>query len=662
MPAARVIKNVVDRSNYVPASAGVSAFLALDAVRGPSEAVLVTNQREFIERFTGDGEVARNLPVGYFTALAYLAKSNSLYIRRVNGAGVEFASAGGDAVPATAGTLVGEAQDEATMVAAVSAVTDAEIGFTLDGNLNATTPIDFTGVTSGDDIAAILATAIGVTVTFSNGAFTLTSNTTGAVSGISDLTDAGGTPVTSLLGLNAADNITVSGGAAASAESGDPALIDRNELDAVSAQSITSALTATAIVGNTPAWDEANPVYTELNEVEVSFFAADGGAWANGWQVSMVETPLAAGFETDKAYTITVTNIAGEVVESFLVSFNQNKKNNFGDGIYFADVLKNSRTILVTASAAAQRTDASLPATDANFVLSAGSDATGPLVPATAIAALNDGDGLDIRLWLNGGYTDVGFQKALVAKAEEDCESFAILTVPYDVEQSGSAPAIVSWAKDTLNVNSTQASAPIAGWLEIAVPGSGLTVQNTRFVSPDGYVAANLSQMMTNQNWWDIVAGFDNGILTAPISVLNRWSQGNLDTLVDGIVNPIASFSGEGIVLWGQRTATPFPTALDRMNVSLLLMFITVAVKRFLRPFLFRPNVQSTLDEIESGLVLFGDNIKANLGVYDYRVEIISTDADKDNYCATVNFYVEPVKGIEKIVLNEVVVNTGELS
>ena len=540
MPAAKVIKNVVDRSNYVPATAGVTAFLTLDAVRGPEEAVLVTNQREFLDRFTSNGEITRSLPVGYFTALAYLAKSNQLYIRRVNGAGVEVAGAGGLAATGDPSTLV--------------------------------------------------------------------------------------------------------------------------DLDSNAAQQTTSIETFSAIIGNSPSWDSNVPVYDELIEREVSFFASDGGAWANGFTLSITETPLIEGYETDKAYTIVVSNSDGQVQESFLVSFNVDKKDNYGNNIYFADVIKNSNIIKVTAAFEAPRTDTAIPLETASFSLSGGLDATSPLVPADAIAALDDGDGLEVRLWLNGGYTDVAFQKALVAKAEVDCESFAILTVPYDIEQSKSATTIVTWAKDTLNVNSTQATAPICGWLEIAVQGSGTSNSTTRFVSPDGYVAANMSQMMINRNWWNIVAGFDNGIITSPISVLNRWSQGNLDTLVDGVVNPIASFSGEGIVLWGQRTATPFPTSLDRINVSLLLMFITVASKIFLRPFLFRDNTQTTLDEIQNGLILFGDNLKANAGVYNYRVEIISTDEDKDNYCVTVNFYVEPVKGIEKIVLNQVVVNTGELS
>jgi len=393
-----------------------------------------------------------------------------------------------------------------------------------------------------------------------------------------------------------------------------------------------------------------------------TWLTADGGTWANGWTVSLELTPLAVGYEAARAYTITVNNPEGEIVETFLVSFEPGKTDTFGQNIYFADVLKTSNTIRVTASDETLSTATNFDQvtafdTDYSVTLLGGVDASGPMLPADAINALDDGDGLNIRLWLNGGYTNVAFQKAMVAKAEEDCKSFAFLTVPKALSATGDTTQINTWISDELNVNSTQAFAPIVGWLEVATLGGG-----TRFVSPDGYVAGNFSRVMTNKNFWDIVAGFDNGIVSEPISVDNRYNQAKLDVLVDGGANPIASFPGEGIVLWGQRTATSFPSALDRANVSLLLMFITIQAEAFLRPFLHRANTEQTRDEIQTGLILFGDNLKANAGVFDYRVEVEANDADIDNYCANVRFFVEPVKGIEKLVLNQIVVNTGELS
>ena len=670
MPAARIIKRVVNRSNYVPASSGVAGYLVLDALRGPSEPVLVTTQREFLDTFTVNGELSRNLDDGYFSAIAYLQKSNQLYVRRVNGAGVEFAQLGGAGTTATAGTLTGTSVTEATVVATLGAtpVTDGEFDITVDGVVQNVTGVDFTGDTSGADLAATLEAAItGVTIAWDsvNNWFLVTSATTGATSAISNLTDPGGvgTFVGTDLGLVAGTAVP---GNPAVAGSGDPALLDLQNLDSAAARLITSTATVDVVTRHVQVGtvdDLSLPlVDDELYTRTVSIFAADGGAWANGWSVSVELTALDSGYEPARAYTISVNNAEGELIESFLVSFDPNKTDNFGQNIYFADVLKTSKTILVTASDEVQSAAASLaeittPTIPYTTIFSGGVDATGPMLPADAISALDDGDGLDIRLWLNGGYTNVSFQKALVAKAEEDCKSFAFLTVPKDVDATGDTTQINTWISDTLNVNSTQAFAPIVGWLEVATLGGG-----TRFVSPDGYVAGNFSQVMTNKNFWDIVAGFDNGVISAPISVSTRYNQAKLDVLVDGGANPIASFPGEGIVLWGQRTATMFPSALDRANVSLLLMFITIQAEAFLRPFLHRANTEQTRDEIRTGLILFGDNIKANAGVFDYRVEVEATPQDIDNYCATVRFYVEPVKGIEKLILEQIVVNTGELS
>ncbi len=540
MPAPRVIRNVIDRSSYVPANAGVTGAMVLEAVRGPvGKATLVTSQRDFLDRFTPTGEMTRDLPVGYLSALAYLEKSNALYVQRVIGTGALYAQGGG----------------------------------------------------------------------------------------------ASGTAV-------------------------DPSVIDPNDMDSPAAQALVVDNPLTVQSRSSVEYETEGDVDpANLFTRKVSVFARDPGAWANGWSVDLVVTPLTARYEGTPAYTLSVKRPNGTVAETFLVAFDPAKTDTFGNTIYFAEVVKNSKVILLAAAPEEANVSGAIPSTALQTsVLADGAEPTTSMTSGDAVAALNGFDGLDVRLYFSAGITDVAYQKALAAKCEEESESFAFLSVPYDVEKTGDTTQIIDWVNTTLNLNSVQASAPYCGWLEVSQKGGG-----TRWCPPDAFVAANFSRIMARDVWWRIGAGHENGNLVSPIRVLNKWSDGSLDVLADGGVNLISSFSGEGILVWTQKTSTKFPSALDRISTSLLLMFVTISAKRFLRKFLHRWNTQETADEIESSFIQFGDRLKADSGIYDYRVEVIREQFDIDNYQLQVNFYVAPVRGIETIILNEVVTSAARL-
>ena len=73
--------------------------------------------------------------------------------------------------------------------------------------------------------------------------------------------------------------------------------------------------------------------------------------------------------------------------------------------------------------------------------------------------------------------------------------------------------------------------------------------------------------------------GLNRGGIVGIVSVLNRLTHAERDTLYEGKVNPIAQFLGEGIVAFGQKTLQDKASALDRINVRRLL----IKVKKFLQ-------------------------------------------------------------------------------
>ena len=71
---------------------------------------------------------------------------------------------------------------------------------------------------------------------------------------------------------------------------------------------------------------------------------------------------------------------------------------------------------------------------------------------------------------------------------------------------------------------------------------------------------------------WYAPAGLNRGGLSTVIDAYSRLTHAERDTLYEGRINPIATFPGQGVCVWGQKTLQAKPSALDRINVRRLLI------------------------------------------------------------------------------------------
>jgi phage tail sheath protein FI len=144
--------------------------------------------------------------------------------------------------------------------------------------------------------------------------------------------------------------------------------------------------------------------------------------------------------------------------------------------------------------------------------------------------------------------------------------------------------------------------------------------------------------------------------------VLQRFTEGQMDSLYDNGINPIRFAPGRGIVLWGQKTLLSRPSSLDRMNVRFLLMIIEDANEEALRDFLFELNDEQTRSQIRSLIESYMESIQARRGVTDFEVVCDSTNntpADIDNNRLNVWLYVKPIKSVEFIKFNVIITREG---
>lgn len=177
------------------------------------------------------------------------------------------------------------------------------------------------------------------------------------------------------------------------------------------------------------------------------------------------------------------------------------------------------------------------------------------------------------------------------------------------------------------------------------------------FIAPDGHVAGSISFSASNYEIWFPAAGFKRGVLNV-LAVSRIFDDGELDLLYTAGINPIRFTSGRGIVIWGQKTLLARPSALDRLNVRLLLIVIEPAVKNFLEDYLFDLNDEGTRTIIEGKLEGYLETIKARKGITGYDVicdETNNSPEDIDANRLIVDIFIKPSRSIEDIPVRVVI-------
>jgi hypothetical protein len=167
---------------------------------------------------------------------------------------------------------------------------------------------------------------------------------------------------------------------------------------------------------------------------------------------------------------------------------------------------------------------------------------------------------------------------------------------------------------------------------------------------------------------WFAPAGFSRGGLTEgaagiPVTMVrSKLTSKQRDDLYDANINPIATFPNEGIVIFGQKTLQITPSALDRINVRRLMIFVKKEISRIASTLLFEPNVQSTWNNFLSRVNPFLNNIKNNFGLDAFKVvldESTTTPDLIDRNTIYAKVFLKPTKAVEFFAIDFVITNSG---
>ena len=161
---------------------------------------------------------------------------------------------------------------------------------------------------------------------------------------------------------------------------------------------------------------------------------------------------------------------------------------------------------------------------------------------------------------------------------------------------------------------------------------------------------------------WFAPAGLNRGGLVGAVSVLDKVTQSERDTLYEGKVNPICQFPGQGIVVWGQKTLQDKPSALDRINVRRLLLTVRKYIASTSKYLVFEQNSSETRNRFLNIVNPYLESIQQRQGLYAFRVVMDETNNTPDVIDRNIlkgAIYLQPTKTAEFIQIDFNILPTG---
>jgi hypothetical protein len=302
------------------------------------------------------------------------------------------------------------------------------------------------------------------------------------------------------------------------------------------------------------------------------------------------------------------------------------------------------------------------------FTLVGGSD--GVVTAGTVKAALElfaEGDATDINFIFAETLSEVqvtqrDIDKELIKIANGRKDVIAFISAPLRIataELSGSADTKTGTVIDYFNsLDST--SYAVFG----STPVQMYNKYTDRFIwVPDsGHMTGLCAYTDDVAEPWFSPAGLNRGQLRSVSKLALNPNQTQRDSLYRARVNPIVSFPGEGIVLYGDKTALSRPSAFDRINVRRLFITLQKAIATFAKYQLFELNDEFTRAAFRAAVEPYLRNVQARRGITDFRVICDTTNntgavIDSNGFVADI--YIKPARSINFITLNFIATRTG---
>jgi hypothetical protein len=291
-----------------------------------------------------------------------------------------------------------------------------------------------------------------------------------------------------------------------------------------------------------------------------------------------------------------------------------------------------------------------------------------------AIDSVADPEVVEMNLAAIPGQTQDGLTTHLVRTCEDRADALAVIDLPSAFQPREDSTSIdrlntpstittlVNGLRDR-NLNSSYGCAYYP-WVRARDTINGAFV----WLPPSVAAVGTFSSSQRRTQVWFAPAGFNRGGLTEGsagipvVDVAHQLRRKDRDDLYSANINPIAKFPAEGIVIFGQKTLQLTPSALDRINVRRLMIFVKKRISQIASGLLFDPNVQQTWKRFTAQVNPFLADVKTNFGLSDYRVVLDDTTTTPDLVDRNILYakiYLKPTRAIEFIAIDFNITRTG---
>ena len=157
-------------------------------------------------------------------------------------------------------------------------------------------------------------------------------------------------------------------------------------------------------------------------------------------------------------------------------------------------------------------------------------------------------------------------------------------------------------------------------------------------------------------------AGFNRGNVRGAVKLSYNPTKAERDRLYRARINPVVNFPGQGVVLFGDKTALTKPSAFDRINVRRLFLLLEKAIATAAKFQLFEFNDEFTRGQFRNLVEPFLRDIQGRRGITDFSVVADGTNntgevIDRNEFVADI--FIKPARSINFIQLNFIAVRTG---
>ena len=291
-----------------------------------------------------------------------------------------------------------------------------------------------------------------------------------------------------------------------------------------------------------------------------------------------------------------------------------------------------------------------------------------------AIDAIADPEVVEMNLAAVPGLTNEGLTTHLVRTCEDRADALAVIDLP-DAFQPREEGEEVDRLNETSTIRTLVNGLRSRGlnssygctyypWVRARDTINGAFI----WLPPSIPAIGTFSSSQRKTQVWFAPAGFNRGGLTEGsagipvVDVAHQLRRKDRDDLYSANINPIAKFPAEGIVIFGQKTLQVTPSALDRINVRRLMIFVKKRISQIAAGLLFDPNVKQTWLRFKGQVDPFLANVKTNFGLTDYKVVLDDTTTTPelvDRNILYAQIYLKPARAIEFIAIDFNITRTG---